>query len=154
MTKETYLVKSTGELVILYSIVRNGPLYLWREVVLEKEVIFHPKVWIWERLQAWSSFRLSESTQFDATMLSFLSLCSCNCSYHRYDTNLLAATLIGVKLLSWNHTLGWKRFKLCLLSFVEFLKTALALWMNHHTLPTVTHFQPHSTNVFRMTYSL
>ncbi len=73
---KNYLVKSTGELLILKNIVRSETL--WSNGVLEKEVIFHKQIWIWERLQAWSLSRASESTQFYASRVFFLSLFSCN----------------------------------------------------------------------------
>ena len=66
-------VKSTAELLIyVNNIVRNYLFWhVWSNVVLEKEVIFHLKIWIWERFQAWSLNQGSVSTQVNATRVFF-----------------------------------------------------------------------------------
>ena len=47
LTIQSYLAKSTGELLMLKNIVRNDPL--WSNVVLERGVIFiHKLIWIWD----------------------------------------------------------------------------------------------------------
>ncbi len=76
MTIKTYLIKSTGEMLIHITLLEITPL--WSNGVLEKRAHFQPKNIIWEGLQAWSLSQASESTQFYATSVCFLSLFSCN----------------------------------------------------------------------------
>ena len=54
LTIPTYMLKSNGELLILFKIVRNSPV--WSNLVLEKEGISQPTMRNLERLQPWNPF--------------------------------------------------------------------------------------------------